>query len=396
MKRVTILGGGIGGVEAAIRLREKGFPVTLVSDREYLYIYPLSIWIPTGDADFDDVTIPLTKLSEIHGFEFINDKVLSINTESDRVVLENTELDYDYLIIALGGNKVLHKGIKHTLSVCGKPEDSLKLHGKLKELVRNGSGRISIGFGGNPKDPSGVRGGPAFEVIFNILNHLKKKGIRKGFELSFFAPMEIPGARLGEENARRIFKVFEREGIGMYFGKKIKEFTENGVVFEDNSRLESDLPMFIAATTGHSVFRNSDLPLNESGFIKINNYCEIINEDGAEDSNGNCNEFAIGDSAAIDGPPWRAKQGHLSEAMALVAARNIENREKGSPVRESYIPHVNILCLMDTGTGGGLVYRSSTLNFMVPLPVVGHWLKKAWGWYYKNSKLKRIPRAPLP
>ncbi len=49
-----------------------------------------------------------------------------------------------------------------------------------------------MGFGGNPKDPSNVRGGPAFEVLFNVHNELKKKGIRDNFELTFFAPMEKP------------------------------------------------------------------------------------------------------------------------------------------------------------------------------------------------------------
>jgi sulfide:quinone oxidoreductase len=31
---------------------------------------------------------------------------------------------------------------------------------------------------------------------------------------------------------------------------------------------------------------------------------------------------------------------------------------------------------------------------MIPLPVVGHWMKKGWGWYFKNSKMKKFPRIP--
>ncbi len=43
-----------------------------------------------------------------------------------------------------------------------------------------------MGFGGNPKDTSAVRGGPAFEVLFNVDTYLKKKGVRDNFELDFF------------------------------------------------------------------------------------------------------------------------------------------------------------------------------------------------------------------
>jgi sulfide:quinone oxidoreductase len=49
MKKVVILGGGIAGVECAIFLRKYNFEVELISDRDYLYVYPISIWIPTKE-----------------------------------------------------------------------------------------------------------------------------------------------------------------------------------------------------------------------------------------------------------------------------------------------------------------------------------------------------------
>jgi sulfide:quinone oxidoreductase len=59
MKKVVILGGGIAGVEAAIHLRKYNFEVELISDRDFLYIYPISIWIPTKEKKFEDVIISL-------------------------------------------------------------------------------------------------------------------------------------------------------------------------------------------------------------------------------------------------------------------------------------------------------------------------------------------------
>jgi len=44
--------------------------------------------------------------------------------------------------------------------------------------------------------------------------------------------------------------------------------------------------------------------------------------------------------------------------------------------------------------GQHLYTRSNKSAKMIPLPVVGHWMKKGWGWYCKNSKLGKIPRVP--
>ena len=392
MKKVLVLGGGFAGLEAAIYLRKYGFEVTMISDRDYLYVYPTSIWVPTGESSFEDVCLPLEKLKKVHGFTLIIDKIDSIKSAEKKVYGEKGTYDYEYLVVALGSGKVKHKGIENTLTICGAPEESLKIKERLDALIAQGSGKIAMGFGGNPKDPSNVRGGPAFEVLFNVHNRLKKLGIRDKFELTFFAPMKEPGARMGPQALKMMDLFFNKLNIKKQVGKKITEFKENGIAFEDDIFIESDLTMFIAAGDGHPVFQKSDLPLNEAGLIKINDYCEVMHD--YDDAPEISNVFAIGDSAVLDGPDWRAKQGHIAEVMARNTAFNIKAIEEGSSERKGYFEHLNILCVMDSGDGAAFVYRSDKRGMMIPMPVVGHWMKKGWGWYYKNSKLNRIPRLP--
>ncbi len=104
--------------------------------------------------------------------------------------------------------------------------------------------------------------------------------------------------------------------------------------------------------------------------------------------------YAIGDSASLMGPEWRAKQGHVAEVMAKNVAYNLFNHFQNIDSKQSYMDHLNILCVMDTGSGAAFVHRSSKGGKMIPMPIVGHWMKKMWGWYCKNSKLGRIPRIP--
>ncbi|WP_201352217.1 NAD(P)/FAD-dependent oxidoreductase [Hydrogenimonas urashimensis] len=386
MKHVLVLGGGFAGLEAAIFLRKENYRVTLVSERDYFYIYPTSIWVPVHKADFGDVTIDMNELSRVHGFKFVKDRVEAIRAKENRVELEHQVIDdYDELVVAIGASKVKHEGIEHTLSICGEPRQALLMRQKLDALVERGGGKIAMGFGGNPKDSTGVRGGPAFEMLFNVHHMLKKKGIRQNFELTFFAPMETPGARLGPQALKMMDVFFSKLDIAKHFGKKIKRFEEDGIVFEDESKLESDFTMFIPANAGHPVFQNSDLPLTEAGFVKIDNYCRAEGFD---------NVWAVGDSAAIEGPDWRAKQGHIAEVMARNTAHNIKVKESGEGEMQGYLDHLNILCVMDSGDGAAFVYRDDHRGLMIPMPLVGHWLKKGWGWYCKNSKLEKIPRIP--
>lgn len=388
MKKVAVLGGGIGGTEAARALRKEGLDVVLISNRDYLWVYPISIWIPTGEITPEKVKISLHDFAKAWGIELIVDEVVEIKASENKVVLKNRGefTDFDYLVIALGQTKNPEKGLEYTLSICGSPEEAVEIRKRLEELIIKGSGKIAFGFGGNPKDKTAVRGGPVFEVLFNVDYHLSRLGIRQNFELTFFAPMPKPGERLGEKALKMLDDLFEKYGIKKITGKKIKEFRPNGVLFEDDSFLEADLILYTPAGSGHPVVRNSDLPTNEAGFILIEDNCRVRGFDKV---------YAIGDCAAItDAPPWAAKQGHLAEVMGHIVAHDIALREglkSGTP--KSYKEHINILCLMDMGwRGGGLAYRSDNRAMLIPIPILGHAMKKTWGIYFRLYKLGKIPK----
>jgi len=386
-KKVLVLGGGFAGVEAAIYLRKNDLDVTLVSDRDYFYIYPTSIWIPTGEVTKEDVSVPLDALAMKHGFKLIVDPVSQFDAKAKKVTLESGRIldGFDYIVAALGQDKLQHKGMEHTLSICGKPEEATALYEKLDALISKGNGKIAMGFGGNPKDTSAVRGGPAFEVLFNVDTYLKKKNVRDNFKLTFFAPMDKPGQKMGEKALVMMDKMFKMTNIDKKVGSKITAFVEDGIEFEDGSKIESDLTMFISAGTGHGILKESGLPLSDAGFVVTNEYNEIEGFEGI---------YAIGDSASLMGPQWRAKQGHVAEVMAKNVAYNITMKMQNIDSKRSYMEHLNILCVMDTGNGAAFVYRDNKGGKMIPMPIVGHWMKKGWGWYCRNSKLGKIPRIP--
>jgi sulfide:quinone oxidoreductase len=383
--QALVLGGGFAGLESAIQLRKAGLDVTLVSNRPYLFVYPTSIWVVTGETRFEEACLDLSDVAVRHGFRFVEGAVTAISGARRSATVNGTELSADHLVLALGGTPLRPKGVEHTHVISGDPQGVVGMHAALDALLARGSGRIAIGFGGNPQDGSAVRGGPAFEVMFNVDHLLRQRGVRGRFELTFFAPMATPGERMGKKAAGAVRAMLDRQGVAMRFGKKISGFDAAGVSFEDGSRLDADLVMFIPAGRGHPVLETSELPRSPAGFVQIDEGCAVRGVPGV---------WAVGDSAALEGPEWRAKQGHLAEVMARVAAANIGAAVAGRPERESYLPHVAITCLLDMGSGAAYVHRDADREQLVPLPVVGHWMKKGWGSYFKASKRKQIPRLP--
>jgi sulfide:quinone oxidoreductase len=374
MKRILVLGGGMGGVEAAIALTQKlksDYQIDLISNRDFLYIYPASIWLTVGKRTLEDLSVPLLQLAEIHGFNFLQEEVKEVRAKEQVVLTTTQEHSYDYLIIALGGSKLKPKGVENTLSICGSPADGMQIQERFLELVERGEGKIACGFSGNPQDTTAVRGGPVFEVLFNFDTYLREKGLRDRFELTFFSPSDAPGKRLGAGGLAQLQQLFQERGITTVTGKKIKEFITSSVIFEDDTQVVTDLTVFTPGMTGTSILKQSDLPLTVAGFVTVSDTAQV---------NGFENCYAIGDSSYFDGPEWRARQGHLAEVMARTAAENIARQERGEAASASFREEINLLCIMDTGKEGVFVYRDENRE-MAPRGAWARWAKLAWEKY---------------
>ncbi len=108
MTRVVVLGGGFAGVEAVSAL-EKGLrgrtdvDITLVSDRNYLLFTPLLPQVGSSLVEPRHIIQPLRDLRGSRAFRVRRDRVLSIDVERRRVLMAEATLEYDRLVIAMGG-----------------------------------------------------------------------------------------------------------------------------------------------------------------------------------------------------------------------------------------------------------------------------------------------------
>jgi NADH dehydrogenase len=102
-EKVLILGGGFGGVKAALELAgDDHFEVTLVSDHPSLRYYPTLFHIATGGSR-SNANLPFDTLFADKKLTVYIDKALSIDRKSKTIsTAGKVTLPYDSLILGLG------------------------------------------------------------------------------------------------------------------------------------------------------------------------------------------------------------------------------------------------------------------------------------------------------
>ena len=103
-KRVVILGGGFGGINAAGELAKLPVDVTLVDRRNYHLFQPLLYQVALAVLSPADIAQPIRSLMRDHpNVEVLMDEALGLDLPQHRVHLKTgVQLEYDYLILATG------------------------------------------------------------------------------------------------------------------------------------------------------------------------------------------------------------------------------------------------------------------------------------------------------
>ncbi|MBM3098109.1 NAD(P)/FAD-dependent oxidoreductase [Gluconobacter cerinus] len=117
--RVVVLGGGVGGLEAATALgRRNNIAVTLVDRSPVHYWKPSLHEFAAGTMQHDGNCIPFAETAGKFGFSFVQSLPTAVDRTAQTVTLENgSTLPYDYLVVALG-SRANDFGIPGILDYC--------------------------------------------------------------------------------------------------------------------------------------------------------------------------------------------------------------------------------------------------------------------------------------
>lgn len=316
MKKVVIIGGGAGGMTAATQIKrfDNSFTVTLFEKSEYVsWAGCPSPYYIAGDLPFKSVLhYDANYFKENRDIDvYTKHELKKIDYENNKVIIEgkdlSSEIEYDYLILALGAKPNLIKkteGIKgiFTLNHIDKTIAIKKFidENSLKNAVIIGSGLI------------GLEMAEAFSKLGIAVSIIEKKD-----EIMDF---------LNKKMKKTLEKKIEEKKIKMFTSNSVVEFKNidnriKAVTLESGEELEADI---IISSIG--VKPNLDI-LIDSGFeledgklftdTKMRTYIKNI--------------YAIGDMVwnnnLITGEKIFAPMGDIANKHAYTAAASIVGKK---------------------------------------------------------------------
>ncbi|MGB5259385.1 MAG: FAD-dependent oxidoreductase [Gammaproteobacteria bacterium] len=370
MQRITVVGTGFGALTAVRTLRKLApqADITVIGTQpEFLY-YPSLIWIPSGMRSGADVTINLENFFRRQQVTFHQATASGIRDGGRVVETDHGEIGNDGLIIASGGRYLTKlPGIEHAAIPCRGLADAERIRDRLNEL--NG-GTLAFGFGGNPREPSAMRGGPVFEFLFGTDTLLRRQGRRDRFKLVFFAPSNRPGQRLGDKAVDALLKRMAKQDIETHLGHKLKSF-EAGKILTEGGAVEADLIVFIPGMSGSPWLDNTELPKSPGGLLQADAQCRVPGWERV---------YVAGDAGSFPGPDWAPKQAHMADLQAVAAGRNLLRELDGQQPTEGF--KVELACIIDSLDSGTLVTRTEARTLLLPSTRLLHWSKRLFEWWY--------------
>ena len=361
--KITVAGAGFAALTGLKALRKQlpDAELTLVAPKpEFIYL-PSLIWVPYGKRRGEDLRFDIQPLLSDLKVKFVQGSVTGVSADGRVLLTDNGDVENDALLIATGGRFIKKlPGIENAITICEGIAAAEAMGEKINALS---SGTVALGFGGNPKEPSAMRGGPMFELLFGLDTWLREQGKRDKFKLVFFSPAPQPGKRLGEKAVKGLLAEMKKRGIDTHLGHKIQSF-ENNVVKTEGGEITTDLILFMPGMTGPAWVQESPLPLSAGGFIKADCMAQVAGMELV---------YVAGDVGSYPGPDWMPKQAHMADLQAKAAAKNIALNLTGKSATEKF--KVELICIVDTLDKGILVYRSESRSVVLPSMTPMHWAK---------------------
>lgn len=365
--RIVILGGGFGGINAAIKLKKllqhTEHKITIVSQSNKFCFRPSLVWVPFDERKVDEITLPLEDFMKKEGIEFLVQQVVRVEPGDNRVLLEDHDsIQYDYLLIATGAKPdyEIINGLKKNTHSIYYTEDALRT----KEAIHSLKDGDHVVIGVTQGNPNPL---PAYEFLFELDAFLKKKEINANLTLLTYEKKLIEVA--SDEMTEHFIKHFQDKNISFMTNTQIKKVRKHNLVLSHDDVIPYTFLLILPPYKGADYICKSNLN-HENGLIPVDETLLSTEWD---------NIYAAGDACLLPSHQM-IKSGWAAELQGKIAGENISTRilKEGKP--KQYKDHM--LSLIDLGTDGGLF---SFKNHLFQFTLEGtspHLLKVALEKYY--------------
>ncbi|MBT2687575.1 NAD(P)/FAD-dependent oxidoreductase [Bacillus sp. ISL-47] len=345
--KILILGAGYGGLMVATRLQKSlgtnEAEIVLVNKNDYHYETTWLHEASAGTLHHDRVRYDIKDVIDRNKVEFVQGTALEIKAEEKKVILENGEIDYDYLVVALGAEPETFgiKGLKeHAFSIVNvNAARQIREHieyqfATYNTEVEKKDERLTIVVGG-----AGFTG---IEFLGELANRIPE--LCKEYDVDYHkvklicveaAPMVLPG--FDPDLVNYAVSHLEKKGVQFMIGTAIKEATPEGIIVgkgeDEVEEIKAETVVWAAGVRGNSIIENSGIEAMR-GRVKVQPDLRAPGHD---------NLFIIGDCSLIINeeinrpyPPTA----QIAMQQGEVCARNLTALIRNKTELETFTPDI--------------------------------------------------------
>lgn len=345
--KIVILGAGYGGLMTATRLQKavgvNEAEIVLVNKNDYHYETTWLHEASAGTLHHDRARYDIKDVIDRNKIKFVQDTALEIKTEEKKVILANGEVDYDFLVVALGAEP-------ETFGIKGLKEYAFSIVNVNK--ARQIREHIEYQFATYNTDPEKkderltiIVGGAGFtgiEFLGELANRVPE--LCKEYDVDYHkvklicveaAPMVLPG--FDPDLVNYAVSHLEKKGVQFMIGTAIKEATPEGIIVgkgeDEVEEIKAGTVVWAAGVRGNSIIENSGIEAMR-GRVKVQPDLRAPGHD---------NLFIIGDCSLIINeeinrpyPPTA----QIAMQQGEVCARNLTALIRNKTDLETFTPDI--------------------------------------------------------
>jgi len=389
-KQIVILGGGFGGVYAAMYLekllaRRSAVEICLVSHDNFFLFTPMLHEIAASDLEITNIVNPLRKL--LRKVEVLVGDVNQIDLPNKRVLIsrgyrnDSKQIDYDHLVIALGSITNFYDipGLAGLAVAMKSLRDAIQLRAQIIRHLEEANSECNLADRQSLLTFVVAGGGFAGVETVAALNDFVREALPFYPNLSedmlrvmlvHSSPAILP--ELGESLGRYAEKVLARRGVEIRLKNRVKSVTESKVFLADGVSIPSRTLVWTAGTVPSPII--SSLPCaKERGRLLVNQFLGVPDWPDV---------WAVGDCAFV--PDIRNPgQSHPPTAQhaireGRVVAQNIAAALLGRPLRSFSFKTIGLLASIGRRMGVARIFGFNFSGFF------------AW-WMWRTVYLSKLP-----
>ncbi len=322
--RVVIVGGGFAGLNLADKMSKMNFQVVLIDKNNFHQFQPLFYQVAMAGLEPSSILFPLRKVFQKRKNVFIRvTTVTKVNTNQKRVHTLLGELEYDYLVLAIGAdtNFFGNEQIARKAFPMKTVGEALTLRNKILYDYERAITTTDYDERQGLIDIVIVGGGPTGVEVAGALAEMKKYILPKDYteldcdEIDIYL---IQGGDcllkgMSEEASKKAEDFLKKLGVIIKLNSRVEDFDGKFVYIKGGEKIQANKVIWAAGIKGNTVEGLPEESIVWGGRIKVDRENKV---EGVTDV------YAIGDIAYMEEPDF--PKGHPQVAqVAIQQAKNL-------------------------------------------------------------------------